>query len=191
MNMKKKMLFISFFDSFEENIISFLSDNFVVTKISYEEINVNQPDFLMYECYCFGPGPGNIVEYQEYCLEFINILYQSKKPLIGICLGHQLLLGILRGAQIVKSKNLVHGQIVKLLDDDLNLVARYNSWTVEIAKNYQEYCVFDEFGELAYFRDNQLLTMQFHPESVGTSCPDKFFAMIAEFVMHNISDERV
>lgn len=191
MNMKKKMLFISFFDSFEENIISFLSDDFAVTKVSYKDISLNQSELFFYHCYCFGPGPGNVDEYKEFCLAFINNLYKLKKPLIGICLGHQLLLGNLRGAKIVRSKNLVHGQKVKLLDDDSNLVTRYNSWTVEIGKNYLKYCVFDEFGELAYFRDNQLLTMQFHPESVGTSCPEKFFEMIAEFVMHNISDERV
>lgn len=110
--------------------------------------------------------------------------------MIGFCLGHQLLLNHLKGIKIIKSSKLIHGQAVRLKEIPDQSVCRYNSWTCDVNNVERSYLVFDEFGELAMYKDNQLLTMQFHPESVGTSCPEYFFQMVHSFVLHNIRDER-
>lgn len=188
---KKKLLFICFFDSFEENIIAKLSHNFQIDRLIFSDCNASLIDLNKYDALCFGPGPGHVLEYSKICEEFVMKASKLMIPLIGICLGHQLLLSLLRQGQIIQSPHKVHGQSVEVsCGGNQYLVSRYNSWSVLLGLEYKEFSSYDQFAELALFRDHSLLTMQFHPESVGTSCPEFFFDMIHQFVMHNIRDER-
>jgi Anthranilate/para-aminobenzoate synthases component II len=53
------------------------------------------------------PGPGN-PDQAGLCLEVVN-QYLNKKPIFGICLGHQIIAQAL-GGKIIKAKKLMHGK---------------------------------------------------------------------------------
>ncbi|EQC44173.1 aminodeoxychorismate/anthranilate synthase component II [Bacteriovorax sp. Seq25_V] len=181
-----KILFVSFEDSFERNIISYLS-KFSEVQVSHFK-DVMQFVGIPFNAVVFGPGPGHVEEYLV-AVDFIEVLYKKKVPLIGICLGHQLILHTLFNGAVVKSDTPAHGKRVKLIDQYGSLVQRYNSWTVKLNESDDSSLVYDENGELAIYVSSRVLTMQFHPESVGTNCPNQYFQKIHSFIVHNDNDE--
>ncbi len=150
----------------------------------------------------YGPGPGHPRDYKDLFPSIEKLLSNQKIYHVGICLGHQILWAI-AGISSKLSNKPQHGQsfLFKIPEwsDTFNtdsfgqeiFVQRYNSLVVDL--NDQE--IYDttsadlgDFfqkvkssymqGELAFCRYRRGLSMQFHPESVGTSCPKLFFEAI-------------
>lgn len=97
-----KILFIDHFDSFSNNIINFFRakkcqvDTCFYTHLYPSEMKVKDREekSLMnpfkYDAIIFSPGPGNPREYPQ-TLKFYRSL-PSNIPILGICLGHQIML---------------------------------------------------------------------------------------------------
>ncbi len=180
-----KILFISFEDSFEKNILSYLNEFSSTTIKHHRCLSSND---LNFDGIILGPGPGHVDEYCD-VFEFVKLASVSGIALVGICLGHQILLKVLFNASIVKSLKPVHGRRLRLSGEGGDLVQRYNSWTCIDLLPDSGAMTYDENGELAIFESAKLLTFQFHPESVGTNCPTQYFKKIHSFIVHNIKDE--
>lgn len=180
--MKKTALFIDFEDSFSFNVVQELEEvGLIVEVIKWDKFNLDHKADLL----VLGPGPGHPDEYQNIFPLIENWLALGGK-IFAICLGHQILWRM-RGENVERSLHPLHGQKIKLkINQDwqkwLNLpsnvsVQRYNSLAVK-AKNYPGIENHLEDGEIMISRGSNVISYQFHPESVGTNCRDSFFRVI-------------
>lgn len=181
--------FIDFEDSFTYNLVSFFSSYNEVSLHHYSNVDFVYNNITRNDVLVLGPGPGHVDEYLnhiKHLLEYASSLGAFK---IGVCLGHQLIHYCLNSCAIIRCSQPLHGQKVKI-DFFEGVVQRYNSWCVDFKSLDKKNCLFDETGELAYYFDGvNTLTMQFHPESVGTSFPEQFFGPLESFLSYSIVDE--
>lgn len=147
------------------------------------------------EMVCISPGPGKPSE-AGLCLQFLENL-PSDVPVLGICLGHQVL-GLYGGGNIEIAPTIMHGKQSDIEHDGSGMfkdiaspirVGRYHSLVVkETPESKKIFGVTargpqNEIMGLRYF-DRPWYGVQFHPESVLTpdgmkflgNFPDSLFA---------------
>lgn len=175
-------VFVDFDDSFSFNVIQELEElGLSVTVLHWLDFDeLPKTDLLV-----LGPGPGHPDDYQR-IFPLLKDWMEAKKPLLGICLGHQLYWRIL-GEEVIRSKEPLHGQKIELqltaewkksLELQGNpMVQRYNSLSImgQVSSRYPHLQTFVQDGEILITKGERVLTYQFHPESVGTTCPRSFF----------------
>ena len=107
-----KILLIDNYDSFTFNLYHYLSslktkvDVIRNDKITSKEIIKNK-----YNKIVISPGPGN-PDQSGNCLKIVKSLYK-KIPILGVCLGHQII-GQVFGSKIIQAKKLMHGKTSKI-----------------------------------------------------------------------------
>lgn len=173
------ILIIDNYDSFTYNLYQYIgifnSDIKVVRndQITIDEITAMDPEKII-----LSPGPKSPLE-AGICIEVVKQFY-DKKPILGICLGHQSI-GVAFGATVSYAKELLHGKqsVMKHSGDDIFhgvpdsiKVARYHSLAV------LESTMPDELQAIGYADDGEIMAMkhkqypvyglQFHPESIYT-----------------------
>jgi anthranilate/para-aminobenzoate synthase component II len=147
-----------------------------------------------------GPGPGHPREYVFLKESVLKLMQNPNILIMGICLGHQLL-WYFQGANISRALKPLHGQQEvyeftsidhqvwkKLLGERIE-VQRYNSLAVKMDADTQK--KYQAKGQQLFVQDQEciismyknIISYQFHPESVGTSCPQQFFAPICRFLL--------
>ena len=104
-----KVTFIDFEDSFSYNVVQELElVGLNSTIINWKDYEKNPDDGLL----VLGPGPGHPDDYQR-IYPLVQEWLNEKKPLFGVCLGHQLFWR-LQSEEVVRSKIPLHGQKVSL-----------------------------------------------------------------------------
>lgn len=178
-----KATFIDFDDSFSYNVVQELEAAGIATEVVNWRDFENLPEEGLL---VLGPGPGHPDEYQRLFPLFSEWL-KAKRPLLGICLGHQIYWR-LQGEEVVRSKYPLHGQRVKLelspkwrewleLPEAASVwVQRYNSLSVlESSRIRSPFTTnFIQNDEILITRGEKVITYQFHPESVGTTFRQAF-----------------
>ena len=176
----KMILLIDNYDSFAYNLyqlIGSITDDIKV--IRNDEMTVEQITALNPAAIVISPGPGRPKD--AGVIEDVIRYFYDKKPLLGICLGHQALCEVFSG-KITYAKKLMHGKssLIKTVDDKLFKgiiqpfsVARYHSLVVAketIASELKILAISDD-GEImaVKHRDYPVYGLQFHPESILTS----------------------
>ena len=174
-----KILLIDNYDSFTYNLyhyISFFKCNVEIfrnDKISIKEINKKK-----YKKIVISPGPGNPNQAGN-CLKIVKHFYKSI-PILGVCLGHQIIGQVFR-SKIVGAKKLMHGKTSVIRHDGKGLfdgikkpmiATRYHSLIID-RNNLSEDLIIT-----AKTRDNIIMGImhkkynvhgvQFHPESIKT-----------------------
>ncbi len=178
---KKKILMIDNYDSFTYNLVHYLGE-------LGQRIEVKRNDCLDFD-FIDGLGPDMIVISPGPCTPreaglSVDIIkrYAGKKPILGVCLGHQSL-GYAYGANIVRAKRLLHGKTSPVIHDGKTIFAdlpnpfeatRYHSLLVEkksLPKEF-EISAWTKEGEIMGIRHREfaLEGVQFHPESILTEC---------------------
>lgn len=178
----KEVLFIDFEDSFSYNVIQELEElKLEVEVLHWRDFKkISDHDLLV-----LGPGPGHPDDYQV-LLPLIKDWRNSGKKIFGICLGHQILWRLL-GGEVRRSSSPLHGQQVSLqLDQEwqnwLELstsevkVQRYNSLAAVKTEGIIEGLkMLIQNSEIQILKSSEMISYQFHPESVGTMCRQAFF----------------
>jgi len=174
------VLLIDNYDSFSYNVYQLIgSINPDIKVIRNDEMTVEEIEQLNPSHIIISPGPGRPVD-AGVCEDAIRY-FAGKKPIMGICLGHQAICETF-GATVTYAKQLMHGkQSVANLDtnsvlfkgmNDTMTVARYHSLAAD--SNTIPDCLrvtaTTPDGEVmaVEHRDYQVYGVQFHPESVLT-----------------------
>lgn len=185
-------LFINFHDSFSENIIDEFNNQLInLTTIDWDDQNLySQIRNIKYSFIILGPGPGHVDDYKNITL-LVNETLSINKKVVGFCLGHQIIAKAL-GYELTQLEEPLHGKsfLIQLTDKffkekSLQKVQFYNSWYVKYIKlkNVDSLItVINENSMVSGIRSYGILSYQFHPESVGTTCPSEFFSFIKEFL---------
>ena len=173
-----KTVIIDNYDSFTYNLYH------LVREAGAEATVVRNDAFRLealadYDKIILSPGPG-IPEEAGLLLDVIRT-YAGRKPMLGVCLGHQAI-GQVFGARLTNLSEVFHGvQAPCLLTGEDYLfhglprrfpVGRYHSWVVsrEGFPNCLQVTAASEEGHVMALRhrDYDIHGIQFHPESVLT-----------------------
>ena len=174
-----KILLIDNYDSFTYNLyhyISKLKKN--VDVVRNDKINSKTILRKKYNKIVISPGPGNPNQAGN-CLKIVKDVYKEI-PILGVCLGHQII-GQVFGGKIIQAKNLMHGKTSKIIHNRTGLfkkieknfdATRYHSLIVD-RKNFPEDLIIT-----AETKDKTIMGLmhkrynihgfQFHPESIST-----------------------
>ena len=131
------MLLIDNYDSFTYNLYQFIGTfNNDIKVVRNDKITIEEIEDLNTESIVISPGPKSPKE-AGICLETIRH-FAGKKPMLGICLGHQCI-GEAFGATVSYAKKICHGK-QSLIEHDTDgifeginepvKVARYHSLAV-------------------------------------------------------------
>ena len=176
---KMNIVIIDNYDSFTYNLSHLVKEQGAeVTVVRNDQFEL--PDLEAYSKIILSPGPGIPSEAGK-LLDVIRY-YAGRKPILGVCLGHQAI-GEVFGAQLENLSDVFHGVATPchiVADDPIFdgighdiTVGRYHSWVV--SKNNFPDCleitaVSDEGQIMALrHRDLNIRGIQFHPESVLTT----------------------
>ncbi|MGJ8684987.1 MAG: anthranilate synthase component II [Nonlabens sp.] len=173
----KNILIIDNYDSFTFNLVHYLEDlNVRVTVIRNDKITPQECE--KYDAVVLSPGPG-IPSEAGNLIPIIDYM-KDKKPLLGICLGHQAITEVF-GGKIINLEKVYHGISTQMThngntifkDIDSNFEAgRYHSWAAENSSfpDSLEITATDENGQIMALKHKTLplYGLQFHPESIMT-----------------------
>lgn len=174
-----KILIFDNYDSFTYNLVH------LVKELGYTDVDVFRNDKIAledvakYDKIILSPGPG-IPSEAGLLLPLIKA-YAGKKPILGVCLGHQAI-GEAFGAQLKNLEDVYHGVATRInitqpdyIFDTLGReleVGRYHSWIVD--NNGLPDCIeitaTDNNGQIMALKHKEFDVhgVQFHPESVLT-----------------------
>lgn len=173
-----KTVIIDNYDSFTYNLSHLLKElGAEVTVVRNDKFNL--PDLESYDKIILSPGPG-IPSEAGLLLDVIRT-YAGKKPILGVCLGHQAI-GEVFGARLENLKDVYHGvqtEGTQLGNDYIFrglpkrvMMGRYHSWVItrDSMPDVLEVTAMSDDGEIMALRHRQydIHGIQFHPESVLT-----------------------
>jgi anthranilate synthase/aminodeoxychorismate synthase-like glutamine amidotransferase len=178
------LLLIDHFDSFTYNIVHAIYEiepKVLVVQsrdITLDEIITINPSHIL-----LGPGPGSPKD-NKVTLECLSYFF-DKKPILGICLGHQCL-GYFFGAKVERAITPVHGKVSKITHNKSALfneipqnfiVARYHSLIVKNLIGPLKATAWSENNEIMALEHTHLplFGVQFHPESIASTYGIKLF----------------
>lgn len=180
----KKIVIIDNYDSFTYNLSHLVKELGASVDVLRND-KFKLEDLEQYDKIILSPGPG-IPEEAGLLLDVIRT-YAGKKPMLGVCLGHQAI-GEVFGGKLLNLSSVYHGvQMPALIMQDAEgrpkdyifdqlperiPVGRYHSWVVaeEDFPSSLEITAVDEDGHIMALRHKRydIHGIQFHPESVLT-----------------------
>ena len=175
----KKIILIDNYDSFTFNLYHYLSSFKVkVDVIRNDQITSNEILKRRYNKIVISPGPGNPNQSGN-CLKIVKSLYK-KIPILGVCLGHQII-GQVFGSTIVQAKKLMHGKTSKIISKKIGILrnlpksfeaTRYHSLIIDkkSLSNSLEITAETKDGLVMGVQHKRYAVhgVQFHPESIKT-----------------------
>tara|TARA_B100000965_G_scaffold397432_1_gene413967 strand:+ start:8 stop:574 length:567 start_codon:yes stop_codon:yes gene_type:complete len=174
-----KILLIDNYDSFTYNLFHYISKfNNNVEVIRNDKIDGKTILKRKYNKIVISPGPGNPNQAGN-CLKIVKDLYK-KIPILGVCLGHQII-GQVFGGKIISAKNLMHGKTSRIKHSKKGLfknitnnfeATRYHSLVIDRKKFPKNLIITAETGGNTIMgimhKNYNIHGFQFHPESIST-----------------------
>ena len=174
-----KILLIDNYDSFTFNLYHYLSS--LKTKVDvFRNDKINSKDVFKkkYDKIVISPGPGNPNQAGN-CINIVKKLHK-KIPILGVCLGHQII-GQVFGSKIIGAKKLMHGKTSIIFSKKIGILknspkkfeaTRYHSLIVDKKTLSKDLLITAETKDgiiMGLMHKNyNLHGVQFHPESIKT-----------------------
>lgn len=190
------LLLIDNYDSFTFNIVH----AFHALSIDVKVVQANEtfeaalnplPHYLV-----IGPGPGD--PSQTGISKKILKAVQGKIPILGICLGHQLI-GEFFGGKVIRAKTPKHGKVDRIYNDGKFLfkdvpspflATRYHSLILDstMLPSVLEVTATSGEGEIMGVRHKifDIEGVQFHPESIASEHGEK---LLRNFIKQNLHQD--
>ena len=175
----KKLILIDNYDSFTFNLYHYLSSLKVsVDVIRNDQISSKEILKKRYKKIVISPGPGN-PDQSGNCLKIVKSLHK-KIPILGVCLGHQII-GQVFGSKIIQAKKLMHGKTSKIISRKIGVLknlpktfeaTRYHSLIIDKRSLSKDLEITAETKDGLVMgiqhKKYQVHGVQFHPESIKT-----------------------
>ena len=175
----KKIILIDNYDSFTFNLYHYLSSLKVhVDVIRNDKITSKEILKRRYNKIVISPGPGN-PDQSGNCLKIVKSLYK-RIPILGVCLGHQII-GQVFGSKIIQARKLMHGKTSKITTKKNGILknlpktfeaTRYHSLIIDkkSLSNDLEITAETKDGLImgVQHKKYDVHGVQFHPESIKT-----------------------
>ena len=175
-----KILLIDNYDSFTFNLYHYLSS--LNTKVEvFRNDKISSKDIIRkkYKKIIISPGPGNPNQTGN-CLKIVKDLHK-KIPILGVCLGHQII-GQVFGSKIIQAKRLMHGKTSKIESFRIGILknlpkkfeaTRYHSLIIDkktLSKNLKITAQTKDGIIMGIMHKKyNVHGVQFHPESIKTT----------------------
>ena len=174
-----KIILIDNYDSFTFNLFHYLSS--LKTKVDVIRNDKITPKDIVRKKYnkiVISPGPGNPNQSGN-CLKIVKSFHKTL-PILGVCLGHQII-GQIFGSKIIQAKKLMHGKTSKIISKRTGILkdlpknfeaTRYHSLIIDkktLSKDL-EITAETKDGIIMGVKHKKYNVhgVQFHPESIKT-----------------------
>ena len=174
-----KIVLIDNYDSFTYNLYHYISQlNCKVEVYRNDKIDAKTILRKKFKKIVISPGPGNPSQSGN-CLKIVRSIYK-KIPILGVCLGHQII-GQVFGSKIVQARKLMHGKTSLIVSKQKGILrnlpknfeaTRYHSLIVDKKTLSKELEITAETKDglimgIQHKKFN-IHGVQFHPESIKT-----------------------
>ena len=174
-----KIILIDNYDSFTFNLYHYVSSlGVTVDVIRNDEITHKQIIKNKYDKIIISPGPGNPNQSGN-CIKIVKALYK-KIPILGVCLGHQII-GQVFGSKIIQSNKLMHGKTSVIKSKKIGILknlpskfvaTRYHSLIIDkkTLSDHLKITAETKDGIImgVMHKEYNIHGVQFHPESIKT-----------------------
>ena len=174
-----KILLIDNYDSFTYNLFHYLSSLKMDVDVKRnDEINTRYILKNKYKKIVISPGPGNPNQSGN-CIDIVNKLYKNI-PILGVCLGHQII-GQVFGSKIIQAKKMMHGKTSVIISNKIGILknlprkfeaTRYHSLIIEKKTLSKDLIITAETSDGLIMgiqhKKYNVHGVQFHPESIKT-----------------------
>jgi anthranilate synthase/aminodeoxychorismate synthase-like glutamine amidotransferase len=174
-----KILLIDNYDSFTYNLYHYLSAlNCNVDVHRNNKISIGEIKKKNYQKIVISPGPGNPNQAGN-CLKIVRYFYK-KIPILGVCLGHQII-GQVFKSKIIVAKKLMHGKTSLIKSNGKGIFkgikkaiigTRYHSLIIEKKTLGNDLLITAETKDKIIMgimhKKYNVHGVQFHPESIKT-----------------------
>ena len=174
-----KIVLIDNYDSFTYNLYHYISQlKCEVEVYRNDEIDTKTILRKKFKKIVISPGPGNPNQSGN-CLKIVKSIYK-KIPILGVCLGHQII-GQVFGSKIIRARKLMHGKTSLIVSKQKGILknlpknfeaTRYHSLIVDKKTLSKELEITAETKDglimgIQHKKFN-IHGVQFHPESIKT-----------------------
>ena len=187
-----KIILIDNYDSFTFNLFHYLSSLKIdVDVIRNDKITSNEIIKKEYNRIVISPGPGNPNQSGN-CLKIVKSLHK-KIPILGVCLGHQII-GQVFGSKIIQAKKLMHGKTSKIFSKKTGILkdlpknfeaTRYHSLIIDKKTLSKDLEITAETKDGLIMgvkhKEYNVHGVQFHPESIKTKLGLKILKNFIKF----------
>ena len=187
-----KILLIDNYDSFTYNLFHYISKfKKNVEVIRNDKIDGKAILEKKFHKIVISPGPGNPNQAGN-CLKIVKEVYK-KIPILGVCLGHQII-GQAFGGKIINAKNLMHGKTSLIQHNKKGLfrniqnnfiATRYHSLIINRKHFPKDLIITAETENKTIMglmhKEYNVHGFQFHPESISTKVGMK---LIKNFILN-------
>ena len=174
-----KILLIDNYDSFTYNLYHYLSSlKCKVEVYRNDKIQISQIKKKKYNKIVISPGPGNPSQSGN-CLKIVKHFYKTI-PILGVCLGHQII-GQVFKSKIIGAKKLMHGKTSLIKHGGkgifkgvkkMILATRYHSLIIDRKTLGKDLLITAETKDKIIMgimhKKYNVHGVQFHPESIKT-----------------------
>ena len=185
-------LLIDNYDSFTYNLVHYLGELGVDVEVRRNDaISVDDAVALAPEAIVISPGPG-VPDDTGICLDLVARAAERRLPVLGVCLGHQVI-GQLFGGKIIRAPAPMHGKVDEIRHKGTEIfqgltnplaATRYHSLVVDAGT------LPDTLEVTAQTADGLIMGLvhkelpihgvQFHPESIATAAGHDLLANFIE-----------